>query len=75
MTEKLKAFIIKYKLTFIGVLAGLIGGFLYWKFVGCESGTCMIKSNPINMTLYGGMMGGLVFSMFEKKTKEPAEKV
>ena len=71
MTEKLKLFILKNKLVVIGSVLGLIGGFLYWRFVGCSSGTCIIKSNPINMTLYGGLMGGLLFGMFDKKAKEP----
>ncbi|HQV78460.1 MAG TPA: DUF6132 family protein [Chitinophagales bacterium] len=53
----------------IGVLLGAILGFLYWKFVGCASGTCAITSKPLNSTIYGAVMGGLLFSLFEKKTK------
>lgn len=56
--------------TLIGVLVGSVAGFLYWRFVGCSSGTCAITSSPINSTLYGALLGGLLFSMFEKnKTK------
>ena len=37
--------------------AGALGGFLYWKFVGCLSGTCMIKSVWYWSTLYGLLFG------------------
>lgn len=40
--------------------AGAIGGFLYWRFVGCESGTCAIKSVWYWSTLWGAVMGYLV---------------
>ena len=53
------------KLVVFGVIIGAIAGYLYYYFVGCASGTCAITSNPINSTLYGAMMGGLLFSMFE----------
>lgn len=63
-------FLLKHKLTLIGLLAGCIGGYLYYYFVGCSSGTCAITSKPLNTTLYGGMMGALLFSSFKKeKTK------
>lgn len=63
-------FIKKNILVIVGVLVGAIGGFLYWKFIGCASGTCAITSKPLNSTAYGAVMGGLLFSMFEKKKKE-----
>jgi hypothetical protein len=58
-------FILKYKLSIIGVIVGAIGGFLYYYYVGCASGTCAITSKPLNSTLYGAMMGGLLFNMFQ----------
>ena len=66
----MNTFIRKNLLTIIGIPLGAIAGFLYWKFVGCNTGTCAITSNPINSTLYGSVMGGLVFSMFKKDKKE-----
>lgn len=58
-------------LPIIGVTLGAVGGFLYWKFIGCNSGTCAITSNPVNSTLYGSLMGGLLLSSFksDKKSK------
>ena len=60
-------FILKNKLTIFGVIAGAIGGYLYYHFVGCESGTCAITSKPLNSSLYGAMMGGLFINMFKKE--------
>jgi hypothetical protein len=60
-------FILKHKLTFIGVIVGAIGGYFYYHFVGCASGTCAITSKPVNSTLYGALMGGLLLNMFQKE--------
>lgn len=57
------------KSTFIGVVLGGILGYLYWKFIGCASGTCAISSKPLNSTLYGMFMGGLLFSSFKTNKK------
>jgi hypothetical protein len=59
----------KHLLTLIGTGVGLLGGFLYWNFVGCTSGGCPITGNPVISSLWGGMIGGLFFNMFEKKSK------
>lgn len=44
----------------LGVIVGGILGFLYYKLVGCSTGTCPITSNPINSTAYGAVMGLLI---------------
>jgi hypothetical protein len=59
-------FILKYKLVLIGILVGAVGGFAYYYFVGCASGTCAITSKPLNSTLYGALVGGILFSGFKK---------
>lgn len=63
----------KYQLTIFGILLGAIFGYLYFHFVGCASGTCNITSKPLNSTLYGALMGGLLFNVFEKKSKKNSE--
>ncbi|MGJ8716336.1 MAG: DUF6132 family protein [Maribacter stanieri] len=57
-------------LTTIGVVIGAIAGYLYYAEIGCLSGTCAITSKPINSTLYGGLMGGLLFNIFIKSSKK-----
>jgi phage shock protein E len=59
--------ILKHKLIIFGILIGAIGGYAYYHFVGCASGTCAITSKPLNSTLYGALMGGLLFSNFKKE--------
>lgn len=61
-----------YRWIIIGVIAGGIGGYLYYHFVGCASGTCAITSKPFNSTIYGMLMGGLFFNLFStvKQTKK-----
>lgn len=55
----------KYLPELAGALTGAIGGYLYWKFIGCSSGSCAITSSPLNSTLYGMLMGALLFSSFK----------
>lgn len=54
----------------IGLALGLIGGYLYYRFVGCVSGTCPITSNPWISMLWGAMIGYLASDMFTPKTQE-----
>ena len=69
----IKNFLSKYKLTIIGIVAGAIGGYLYYHFIGCNSGTCTITSRPLNSTLYGALMGGLFLNIFKKENKKIIE--
>jgi hypothetical protein len=66
----MKDFIKKHLLKIIGSLVGGMGGFAYFHFVGCASGTCPITSNPYISILYGALMGYLLFGMFKKKEHE-----
>ncbi len=63
----MKSWIINNRLYFIGAFIGALAGFLYWKYVGCLTGTCSITSNPIRSTIYFSIVGALLFSLFKKK--------
>lgn len=63
----MKKWVLENKLPVAGAIAGAMAGFLYWYFVGCNSGTCLITSKWLNSTLYGGLMGTLLFSSFKKE--------
>ena len=62
-------FFIKYKLGIAGIIVGGILGFAYYYFIGCNTGSCAITSQPINSSVYGMVMGYLMFSVFEKPKK------
>jgi len=60
----------KNKAMLFGALLGLFAGYLYWFFIGCTTGTCVITSSPVNSSLYGLFLGGLIGSSFKKKENE-----
>ncbi|MFN5704787.1 MAG: DUF6132 family protein [bacterium] len=60
------SWLLKNKFVILGIAMGAVAGYLYWMFVGCDSGTCAITSKPLNSTLYGAMMGGLTLNLFTK---------
>jgi len=66
----MKQILKKHWLRIVGIIVGAIGGFLYYYFVGCASGTCPITSNPYISVIYGAIMGYLVADMFKKKKQE-----
>jgi len=57
----------------IGVALGAIGGYAYYYFVGCASGTCAITSKPFNSTVYGMLMGGLLLDWGHDLSKKKVE--
>jgi LytS/YehU family sensor histidine kinase len=59
-----------YIITGIGIIVGLLSGYLYYQQIGCLTGTCAITSKPLNSTLYGGLMGGLLFNLFTGSSKK-----
>ena len=41
-------------------LTGAVGGWLYYRYVGCATGTCAIASNPWLTIGFGGVSGLLL---------------
>lgn len=66
----MQKFFTKYKFYFIAIPLGALAGFLYWRFVGCGSGTCPITSKWYNSTLYGMIIGALLVNTKPRKKKE-----
>jgi len=50
----------------IGAAVGAVLGYLYYRLVGCSSGTCPITSNPYISTIYGAVIGVLISIAFKK---------
>lgn len=59
----MKEFIKKNLFVIISSIAGAIGGFLYWRYIGCLSGTCVIKTVWYMSTLYGTALGWIAGSL------------
>ena len=47
---------------FLGIVTGGIAGFLYYRFVGCNSGSCPITSHSYMTIIFGGLLGYLITS-------------
>lgn len=72
----MKNYLLKHWIKITGVSVGALGGYLYYHFIGCVSGTCPITSNPYNMMIYGAVLGYLLFELFFDETKvKKVEKV
>ncbi|MBW6460516.1 MAG: hypothetical protein K0B08_08070 [Bacteroidales bacterium] len=57
-------------LTLSGIITGILGGYLYYYFIGCRSGSCAITSSPWLSMLWGAAIGYLIFDIFRKKKRE-----
>jgi len=56
------------KLILTGAILGALGGYFYYRLIGCSNGTCLISSKPFNSTVYFALLGAILFSLFKKKT-------
>lgn len=41
------------------IALGLVGGYLYYRFSLCQSGTCPLTSTPYYSMFVGGLLGAL----------------
>ena len=60
----MKNWVTKNRGYFIGAAFGALGGFLYWKYIGCLDGTCAIASSPLNSSLYFALTGTVLSGGF-----------
>lgn len=47
---------------FLSLVGGGVAGFLYYFYVGCESGSCAITSSPYMSIIWGALLGWFVFN-------------
>ena len=59
-------------ITLAGAAIGAAAGWLYWRFVGCASGSCSITSSALNSSLYGALLGGLLFNGLRPTKRGPS---
>ena len=65
----IKSFFKRNILYVVGSIIGAIGGYIYYIYIGCDSGTCPITSSPTLSVVWGALMGGLLLSLFKKEKK------
>lgn len=65
----MKRLLRKNSLLIAGIIVGAIGGYIYWRTIGCSSGNCSISSKPLNSMAYFALLGGLLSGFFTKKEK------
>lgn len=66
----MKAWMLSNRFYLLGALLGALGGFLYYKYVGCITGTCAITSNPYRSTIYFAFFGAVLFGAFKPANKK-----
>jgi len=62
-------------ITLSGIILGALGGYLYWYFIGCATGTCPLTSNWFIMLIYGLLTGGLIGNIVQDKVQSSKRKL
>jgi len=71
----MKRFFEKHKWSLLFIIPGLIAGYLYWRYIGCNTGTCPITSVWYNSSIYGGILGYIAGNLIDNqraKTRQQA---
>ncbi len=55
------------------MVLGAIGGYLYWNYVGCATGSCAITSVWWRSTIYGAIIGWLLGDLINDKLNKRKE--
>lgn len=63
----------RYRFVIVGAILGAVAGYLYYFFIGCNTGSCAITSHPVNSTLYGAVIGALFVNMFRAESATRGE--
>lgn len=50
--------------TIVGTIIGGALGLLYYKLVGCQSGSCPTTAKPHRTAIYGAILGFMISSSF-----------
>lgn len=56
-------------ITLLGIAIGVAGGCAYWLFVGAENSMSEITASPVNCSLWGALIGGLFFNIYQEDRK------
>lgn len=65
-----KAWMRKNKFALIMLIPGIIGGYAYWYFIGCTTGTCPITSSWYGSAFYGIVMGFVLGNLVDEQRQK-----
>lgn len=65
-----RIFVVFTLLSLAGMVAGALGGYLYYLKVGCTTGACAITSSPYISTAWGGAIGFLIGDLLNGKRRK-----
>lgn len=57
----------------LGAIVGALSGFMYYKYVGCITGTCTITSHPVYSTMYFAAFGAILVGAFKIDKKQSSK--
>lgn len=63
--------IIKYLIG--SILGGLVGYFVFYRLIGCSTGSCPITANPYISTVYGIILGSLIIGALATQSLKVAD--
>jgi hypothetical protein len=66
--------LVSHKVLILGMLLGGIGGYFYWKEIGCVTGNCPLKSQWQTMIPYGMFIGYIVSDFIQSNIKRSKSK-
>jgi hypothetical protein len=66
----MRDFIVKNRIMLAAIGLGAIAGLVYWKTVGCSSGTCPITAHWHTSAIFGGLFGYGIGGLFTDNRKE-----
>jgi len=69
----MKKWMEKNKFALIMLIPGSIGGYMYWYFIGCTTGTCPITSNPYGSILYGIILGFVLGNLIDERRQKKSK--
>ncbi len=65
----MKEYILKNRFKILIIAAGAVAGWLYWRFIGCSTGTCPITSHWYSSSAYGMLFGWLIGDLIKPNKK------
>ena len=63
----MKQWIKQNKVALIMLIPGAIGGYLYWRYIGCTTGSCPITSVWYTSSLYGVILGFVLGNLVDER--------